>query len=162
VAGGAVAAGDVKGSGAGGVADGDLHDADGGRGARLGFNGALQQSCQPDVRFDGDDAADRACTLRGCDGEETDVGADVPDDVAGIYVLTSKVEEVGLKTQVPVFETCIGRDVDGGGVEIFGEMSQQDAVTAHLFYNSSEKSHCEWSLVLSLHDVQVMHQLQGI
>ena len=68
----------------------------------LGCSGALEQRGQPDVGFDGDDAAVRAGFLRGGDGEEADVGADVPDGVAWVDELASEIEEIGSQARVPV------------------------------------------------------------
>ena len=132
--GGAVAVGDVKSACACCVGDCDLHDANGGCARGLCRCGALQQGCQPGIGFDGDDVAVGTCSLRGGDGEETDVGADVPDGVSRLHELTGEIEEIGFEAGVPVFETCIGRDIDQRRVEISGEVSQQDAVPAHLFY----------------------------
>ena len=49
----------------------------------------------------------RACFLRGRDGEEADVGADVPDDVAWVDELASEIEEIGAKAGVPVLEAGV-------------------------------------------------------
>jgi hypothetical protein len=119
-------------------------------------SGALQQACQPDIRLDGDDAAVGTCSLRGGDGEEADVGPDVPDGVSWLHELTGQIEEVGFEVGIPVFEAGIGRDIDQRRVEISGEVSQQDAVSAHLFYKGSQMSHDGPSLRLTLHGAQVM------
>ena len=84
------------------TADCDLHDLDGGCVGALGCGGALQQSGEPDIGFDGEDTAGWACSLGGGDGEESDVGADVPDGVAGMNELAGEIEEIGLKTGTPL------------------------------------------------------------
>jgi len=78
----------------------------------LGRRGALEESGEPEVGFDGKDAAVRAGFLRGGDGEEADVGADVPDDVAGVYELAGEIEEIGVQAGIPVPEGGVRRDID--------------------------------------------------
>ena len=75
--------------------------------------GALQQGGEPEVGFDRDDAALGAGLLRGGDGEEADVGADVPDGVAGLDKLAGEVEEIGFEARLPVMKAGVGGDVDG-------------------------------------------------
>ena len=84
MAGGSVASGDVKGFDADLIRDGDLHDVDGCCGGGLGVYGAFEEGGEPGIGFNGEDAAAGACFLCGGDGEEADVGADVPDGVGGV------------------------------------------------------------------------------
>jgi hypothetical protein len=140
--GGAVAVRDVQGCDASDVADRDRHDVDGSCGGPLEGCGALHQGGEPDVGFDRDDAALGAGLLCGGDGEEADVGADVPDGVTGVDELAGEVEEVGVQAGLPVLKAGVGRDMDGRRTEIAGEVSQQDAVPAHFFDEGPEGSHC--------------------
>ena len=139
--GGTVAVCDVEGLGACGSTDCDLHDVDGGCVGALSGGGAVQQTGEPDVGFDGEDTAGWTCSLGRGDGEESDVGADVPDGVAGMDELSGKIEEIGLKAGAPLAEACVGRDVDGGGVQVFGKVSGQDLIPAHFFGKDSKTVH---------------------
>lgn len=138
----AIAVGDVEGGDAGAVADGDGHDVDASGGGRLEGCGALQQGGEPEVGFDGDDAALGAGFLRGGDGEEADVCADVPEGVAGFDELAGEVEEIGLEAGLPVMKAGVGRDKDRRSAEVLGEMLSQDAVAADFFGEGPEGSHC--------------------
>lgn len=137
----AIAVGDVEGSCAQGVGDGDGQDMDWSCGGWLKGGGALEEGGEPEVGFDGDDAALGAGFLCGGDGEEADVGADVPDGVAGVDKLTGEVEEVGVEAGIPVLEAGVGGDEDGCGVEVSGKMPEQDAIAAYLFDKGPEGSH---------------------
>jgi hypothetical protein len=108
----AVAFCDVEGFDADGAGDCDGHDLDGSGSEALGCGGALEESSEPEVGFDGDDTAARAYFLGGGDGEEADVGTDVPDGVTGVDELTGEIEEIGAEAGGPVSETGIGRDMD--------------------------------------------------
>ena len=111
--GSAVAVGDVKDCDAGDVADGNRHDVDGCGDRGLEGCGAMQQGGEPEVGFDRDDAAVRAGFLSRGDGEEADVGADVPYGVIGMDELAGEIEEVGAEVGFPVGEAGVGRDEDG-------------------------------------------------
>lgn len=141
VVGVAIAVGDVEGLEAEGVGDSHGQDVDRSCSGWLEGDGALEQSSEPQVGFDGDDAALGAGFLRGADGEEADVGADVPDGVAGVDELAGEIEEVGVEAGIPVLEAGVGRDVDGCGVEIAGKVAEQDAVAAYFFGKGPERSH---------------------
>ena len=108
----AVAFCDVEGFDADGAGDCDGQDVDGSGSEALGCGAAVEESSEPEVGFDGDDTAARACFLGGGGGEEANVGADVPDGVAGVDELTGEIEEIGAEAGGPVSETGIGRDMD--------------------------------------------------
>ena len=91
-----------------GVGDGDGQDVDARRGGWLKGDGALEQSGQPEIGFDGEDVAMGAGFLCGGDGEEADVGADVPDGVAGVDKLAGEIEEIGVEAGFPVVEAGVG------------------------------------------------------
>ncbi|MCU1252786.1 MAG: hypothetical protein JWQ49_5815 [Edaphobacter sp.] len=116
--GGTVAFCDVESFDAGLMRDSDRQDADRRGGGGLSAGGALQEGGEPGIGFDREVAAVGACLLRGRDGEEADIGADVPDAVARVYELTGEVEEIGVKTGLPKAERGVGRDEDGRGVEV--------------------------------------------
>jgi hypothetical protein len=137
----AVAFGDVNSFDAGPMRDSERQDSDGRGGGGLGVYGALQEGGEPGIGFNGEDSTVGTCLLRGRDGEEADVGADVPDGVFGVYELTGEIEEIGLEMRMPKDERGVWRDVDGRGVEVPRQVSQQDAVATQLSGNGSDKSH---------------------
>src|ERR1700744_4571994 len=116
----AIAVGDVESSDAQRVGDGGRQDVDGSRGGWWQGYRALEEGGEPEIGFDGDDAALGTRLLCGGDSEQTDVGTDVPDGVAGVNELAGKIEQVGVETQFPVVETGVRRNVDWRRVEISG------------------------------------------
>ena len=103
----AIAVGDVEGLEAERVGDRHGQDVDGSCGGWLKSDGALDQSGQPEIGFDGEDVAMGAGFLCGGDGEEADVGADVPDGVAGVDKLAGEIEEIGAQAGMPVVKAGI-------------------------------------------------------
>lgn len=108
VAGGAVAVCDVKGFDARLTTDCDRQNVYGSGVGPLSRYGTLQQGGEPEVGLDGDDHTSGAGFLGGGDGEETDVGADVPDNVSRVDELASEAEQVGFEAGFPVAETRFG------------------------------------------------------
>jgi len=153
----AIAIGDVEGSDSTGVGDGNGQNMDGSCGGWLKGDAALEQTREPEIGFDGDDAAAMASLMRRGDGEQAYVGADVPDGVAGMDKLASKIEEVGVQAGIPVAEARVGCDVDGRGAEVLGEASPQDAIATYSFGKGPERCHRRW---WSHHDNDSRRQIE--